>query len=94
MANPINLNNIMLKYTDLSDAGSALYNIIQPQVEASEHVTIDMENVTSLPSIFLNVSIGKIIDEFGMEAIKKLSFIKITKAQADRLQKYLANYNA
>ncbi len=53
-----------------------------------------MESVTSLPSVFLNVSIGRIIDEFGTEAMRHFTFVKITKVQAERLQKYLSSYSS
>lgn len=49
-------------------------------MNSSDKITIDMEGVSSLPSMFLNVSIGKFIDEFGFETLKKkISFTKITK---------------
>lgn len=52
-----------------------------------------MEGVSSLPSMFLNVSIGKFIDEFGFETLKKkISFAKITKLQAELLTDYISRY--
>lgn len=52
-----------------------------------------MEGVSSLPSMFLNVSIGKFIDKFGFETLKKkISFAKITKLQAERLTDYISRY--
>lgn len=53
-----------------------------------------MEGVTSLPSIFLNVSLGKIIDDYDIEILKKhISFSNITRSQAERLKDYLIRYN-
>lgn len=52
-----------------------------------------MTGVESLPSIFLNMSLGRIIEDFGEEALKgKLSFKNITKAQAERVKDYLNRF--
>ena len=67
--------------------------IIRENMNSSDKITIDMEGVSSLPSMFLNVSIGKFIDEFGFETLKKkISFTKITKLQAERLTDYISRY--
>ena len=78
---------------DFPMAGSSLYDIISENMNSSDKITIDMEGVSSLPSMFLNVSIGKFIDEFGFETLKKkISFTKITKLQAERLTDYISRY--
>ena len=78
---------------DFPMAGSSLYDIIRENMNSSDKITIDMEGVSSLPSMFLNVSIGKFIDEFGFETLKKkISFTKITKLQAERLTDYISRY--
>lgn len=78
---------------DFLTAGSSLYDIIRENMNSSDKITINMEGVSSLPSIFLNVSIGKFIDEFGFETLKKkISFAKITKLQAERLTDYISRY--
>lgn len=61
-------------------------------IDDSQKVVLDMDGVTSLPSIFLNVSFGRLIDEKGFDFIHKLTFLKITKVQADRLKKYIDSY--
>ena len=53
-----------------------------------------MAGVTSMSSVFMNVSIGRIIDEYGMDALKKaISFSNITQQQAKRLTEYLERYS-
>ena len=89
------LNDILKQNSDLTIAGTMFYDIIKKEISNGQTVVVDMESVTSLPSIFLNVSFGKIIDEFGLNTIRQhISFIKITKIQAERLQKYLGAYSA
>lgn len=78
---------------DFPMAGTVLYDIIKKNMDSSDRIIIDMEGVSSLPSMFLNVSIGKFIDEFGLDKLKqKVSFVKIPKSQAERLRDYINRY--
>lgn len=89
----IYLKNILAETADLPQAGNIFYDKVMDAESRSEKVIVNMENVTSLPSIFLNVSIGRIIDDFGIQWVKDhLSFTRITKAQALRLSDYLSIY--
>ena len=58
----IYLKNILAATSDLPQAGDIFYNQVMDAESRSEKVIVNMEDVTSLPSIFLNVSIGRIID--------------------------------
>ena len=78
----------------LPEAGTSFYNQLVAVLGENDKVVIDMSEVTSLPTIFLNVSIGRIIDDYGMEALKKLSFTMITKQQALRLKEYIGKYTS
>lgn len=79
---------------DFPMAGSILYNIMKKNIDSTDKVIIDMEGVSSLPSMFLNVSIGRFIDEFGLDKLRqKVSFVKIPKLQAERLKDYINRYN-
>ncbi len=90
----INLGAIFSQSTDLPQAGMMFYDKIKEAFDSSDKVVVDMENITALPSIFLNVSIGKIICEFGIDRLKSsMSFSKITKSQALRLQEYLTKFS-
>ena len=84
----------MSSHANLPDAGVELYNIIVCAISSDDKVVANIEGVTSLPSIFLNVSLGKIIDDYDIETLKKhISFSNITRSQAERLKDYLIRYN-
>lgn len=87
------LKDIMNSTTLLPEAGDLFYLQIVNGVESSDKVIIDMTDVTALPSVFLNVSIGRLIDEWGMDKLKKsMAFTMITKQQALRLRDYMVKY--
>lgn len=84
----IKLNDIMVG-KEFPDSGNDLYSFILANKDKCDRIVIDMEGVSSLPSIFLNVSLGRYIEEFGIDNIKKLSFTHITKTQAERISEYV-----
>ncbi|MDE6270546.1 MAG: STAS-like domain-containing protein [Muribaculaceae bacterium] len=93
--NTIRLNEIMGRENDLTVSGSILYDEMKSRIAAGEKIVVDMQDASSLPSIFLNVSFGRIIDEYGAGVISNfVSFVKITRTQAERLQKYIQKYQA
>ena len=52
-----------------------------------------MLTVSAMPSVFLNVSIGRIIENYGLQTLKEyVSFVMITRQQAARLTDYIAEY--
>ena len=55
-------------------------------------LSIDMNGVSSLPSILLNVSLGRIIDEKGKGTLQNYVVSQITKLQAIRLKDYMMRY--
>ncbi|MDE5837023.1 MAG: STAS-like domain-containing protein [Paramuribaculum sp.] len=92
--NTIILNQIFDTSKDLTDAGTCLYDRIKAQINSNDKAIIDMAGVTSMSSVFMNVSIGRIIDEYGMDVLKKaISFSNITQQQAKRLTEYLERYS-
>lgn len=84
----IKLNDIMIG-KEFPESGNDLYNFILDNKDKCERIVIDMEGISSLPTIFLNVSLGRYIEEFGVADIKKLSFTHITKSQAERIRDYV-----
>lgn len=89
----VSMNTVLANYKTLPDAGNYLYFKIKEAIKEGDKVSVNMKDVTSLPSIFLNVSLGKIIDEYGKETLKKhVGFTMITKQQALRLKDYLLRY--
>ena len=63
------MNDILQNTNNLEHAGNVLYDDIKNAIARKEHVSIDMNVVSSLPSILLNVSLGRIIDEKGKETL-------------------------
>lgn len=89
------LKDILNNTPALPDAGIILYNRIKEASGQFEQVMIDMSSITALPSIFLNTSIGRIIDDYGVDWLKKnISFQNITRQQAERLRDYLVRYRS
>lgn len=79
---------------DFPDAGNSLYDLIKDNLSSCNKVVIDLEGISSLPSMFLNVSIGRFIDEFGLDDLRnKISFTKITRSQAERITEYIEKSN-
>lgn len=71
------------------DAGAALYNKMIPLIDTEDKIVLDLEGINLLPSMFLNVSIGRLIKEKGKSILAKISFNNITKTQIKRLQDYV-----
>lgn len=71
------------------ESGVELYGLLEEKLNDDERIVLDMAGVTSLPSMFLNVSIGRFIKEHGYQALKeKVSFANISRVQAQ----YIADY--
>ena len=68
------------------DGGTMLFGIIKDAMNNNENVSIDMEDVDSFPTMFMNTSFGKLIELFGIDATKKaLSFQNIKKHIKSRI---------
>lgn len=88
------MNTELQQNKDFAEAGNSLYLSIKKAISNHNMLSVDMEGVTSLPSIFLNASLGRIIDEEGKDKLKQtVGFVKITKLQAMRLRDYMQRYN-
>ncbi|MBR8707105.1 STAS-like domain-containing protein [Bacteroides pyogenes] len=78
---------------DFPDAGRHLHDLMVDNAN-SDKIIINLDGVSLLPSMFLNVSIGRFIDRYGVEYLKrKISFINITKSQAERMKEYIDRYS-
>lgn len=72
------------------DAGSYLYDQMMAGVDNTDKFIWDLSEVSELPSMFLNVSMGRLIKEKGVDFVKsKISFSNITRSQVDRIVKYV-----
>lgn len=75
------------------ESGQILYGILEEALKNDSSVEIDMTNVISLPSMFLNASFGNAFVVFGKDAIKRHTrFFHIGKSQAERLNEYFLRY--
>ena len=87
------LKNVLVD-KEYPDAGEFIFKDIKDSIIAHDKVIIDMSDVLSVPTMFLNTSFGAIIDEYGTDKLKEsISFKNITKSQVERIQKYLIDYN-
>ena len=86
----IQLSQIMVNRT-YPESGQVLYDTMIPLLSADQQVVLDMADVISLPSMFLNASIGMVVQKYGAEKVKKsVVFHHVTKAQAERLKDHFA----
>lgn len=75
----------------LPEAGDVLYHNMISCIPNNEKIVIDMTGVDSLPSLFLNTSIGRYLREYGANSLQgKMSFVGITVTQISRLKEYIA----
>jgi hypothetical protein len=75
------------------DSGDALFQMIEEKLPTEEKIILDMVDVVSLPSMFLNVSIGKFIENHGIELLKKkIAFANISTSQIERLKVYINSF--
>lgn len=88
----INVSDIYSQYGADDRSGQQLYNMI---CDCSDQtVVLNMSNLTSFSSVFLNVSIGRLITEKGKEYVKNtIKFTQLTKSQAVRLKEYFDRFD-
>jgi hypothetical protein len=80
----------MLSNKSFPEAGRDLFDVLKSKIDGENKIVIDLDGVVSLPSMFLNVSIGQFIAEYGVELLRrKVSFAKISATQAQRLREYI-----
>ena len=81
----------IMKDRTYPESGSVLYDTMLPLLSTNQKVVLDMADVISLPSMFLNASIGMAAQKYGTEKVRKsVVFHHVTKAQAERLKEYFA----
>ena len=66
-----NMSIVLQQSEDLSVAGNSFYNSIKQAISNNDKLSVNMDGVTSLPSLFLNISLGRIIDEEGKDKLKQ-----------------------
>lgn len=92
MENVVLLKDI-LKDNQYPEAGVLLYKIAKKAIDNGETVILNMSEVESVPTVFMNTSFGELIASHGVEKAKKVFLFKsITKAQIQRIRKYFTDY--
>lgn len=84
-----------LKGRAFPDAGAYIYDTMMDNIDNSDKFIWDLSGVSELPSMFLNMCLGKLVKERGADFVKsKISFTNITKAQAHRIVDYVNKISA
>lgn len=74
-------------------AGEYLYGILVSHFDQSEKIILDLKDVDLVPSMFLNTSIGRLINERGLESVRKrLAFRNASQGQIQKIKSYVHSY--
>lgn len=74
-------------------AGEKLYDKGVRFISQGQVIFLDMSDVDSVPTTFMNVSFGRFINEYGKDNTKKaLRFLNITRSQLERIKRYFDTY--
>lgn len=85
--------NDLLKENNYVNSGFIVFNEAKDAVSNNETVILDMENVESVPTNFLNASLGSLMDIYGVEQTRRsFGFKNILKSQVERIKKYFNDY--
>lgn len=85
----------LLESHNYVESGNIVFGVAMDVVSRDEIITIDMANVESVPTNFLNTSLGALMDIYGVDKIKKsFRFKNILKTQVDRIVKYFNDYQS
>lgn len=75
------------------DAGDVLYSVLNDNLDKQDRIILDFKDVTLVPSMFLNTSIGKIIGERGAGIIRqKIAFSNISASQIAHIREYVQRF--
>lgn len=89
----ITIKQYVTKYNDFSKAGTDIFDVASSAILGGEEVLLDMKGQDSVSTVFLNASIGRLIDQFGVEKVKKnLKFANLLRTQMERIRKYFEDY--
>ena len=84
----------IFKGRNYPDAGDELYSILNDNLDKQDRIILDFKDVTLVPSMFLNTSIGKIIGEKGAGIIRrKIAFSNISASQIAHIRDYVKRFD-
>lgn len=74
-------------------AGECLYGILVSHFDQNDKIVLDLKDVDLVPSMFLNTSIGRLINERGLESVRKrLAFRNASQGQIHKIKNYVHSY--
>lgn len=80
----------VLKGRTYPEAGDYMYGLIIKTLDSEVKYIWDFALVSEVPSLFLNMCLGRLIRERGADFVKsKISFKNITRSQTNRIIKYV-----
>jgi len=83
----------ILRDRSLPEGGSELYKIAENALEKGDLISLDMKDVLSVPTLFMNTSFGDLISKYGIEKTKQLfMFNNIGRSQIEKFSKYFSDY--
>ena len=72
------------------DAGAVIFDMMNSNNNQEDVYVWDMAEVSDLPSVFLNMCLGRLVKEKGVDFVKnRLRFVNINKSQALRILDYV-----
>ena len=75
------------------EIGALVFNEVKKDLNTLEFVIIDMDEISSVPTSFMNTSFGDLIEEYGIQKTKSFfRFKNIRKTQLERFAKYFKDY--
>ena len=75
------------------DAGDVLYSVLNDNLDKQDRIILDFKDVTLVPAMFLNTSLGKIIGERGAGIIRqKIAFSNISASQIAHIREYVQRF--
>jgi len=89
----IYLREIINQTEDYAISGSVVFEEAKKAIREDVMVILDLNEVDSVPTTFMNTSFGALMDEYGANPIKSLfKFRNIKQTQIDRIRKYFHDY--
>lgn len=83
-----------MKNGSFPEGGAKLYDIAKPIMVSGGIIRLNFDGVDALPSLFMNVSFGKLIPEFGIKnVIQSLKFYDISRVELEHIRRYFKRYN-
>lgn len=75
------------------EAGAKVFDLMRQCINNGHRIELDLAGIDALPSMFLNVSLGRAVELYGVDKIKSgLMFSNITTAQIERIKQYISHF--